>query len=87
MIIQNEQPAAVVTFNKSIFNLVSKEPVDKYISRLKAGEVIRSQIKEAEREIPIFLTYPTGWRYDSDYKELRRKSLEGVKDLVLSVEG
>jgi len=87
----------VVTFNKTIFNLVATDPVEKYIARLKAGEVIRSQIKVVEKELPIYLTYPTGWIYDSDFKEYRRKCLEGIKDFfdmcirspseVLSVEG
>jgi len=53
---------------------------------LKQGDVIQNVLHGTEKKIPIFLMYPTGWRYDSDYKELRRKSLERVKDLVLSVE-
>jgi hypothetical protein len=80
---QQESPAAVVTFNKSVFNLVSAEPVGKYIGRLKAGEVICSQVRDVEREVPIYLTYPTGWRYDSDFREFRKRSLELVKDLIL----
>jgi len=65
--IQNEQPAAVVTFNNSIFNLVATDPVDNDL-RLKAREVIRSQIKAVEKELPIYLTYPTGWRYELDFR-------------------
>ena len=76
-IIQQEAPAAVLAFNKGVFNLVSKEPVGKYIARLKAGEVIQSKIRDVEKEVPIFLTYPTGWRYDPEHREYRRKSLEG----------
>ena len=85
-IIQEEKPEVVVTFNKSVFNLVSTEPVDKYIERLKAGEVVQSMISDVERDIPIYLTYPTGWRYDKDYREYRRKSLEKIRELVLRVE-
>jgi len=79
-IIHEEKPEVVVTFNKSVFNLVSKDAVDKYIDRLKAGEVIRSEIKNAKNEVPIFLTYPTGWRYDRNHQEYRRKSLIQIKD-------
>ena len=85
-LIDQESLAAVVTFNKSIFNLVSKDAVDKYIDRLKAGEVIRNEIKDSEIEVPIFLTYPTGWRYDPNHQEYRRKNLEKIKNLVLRVE-
>jgi len=81
-IMQKEAPAAVVTFNKGVFNLVSAEPVGKYIARLKTGEVIQNQVRGVEREVPIFLTYPTGWRYDPEHREYRRKSLEGVKDRI-----
>ena len=85
-IIQEEKPEVVVTFNKGVFNLVAKEPVEKYIERLKAGEVVQSMISDVEREIPIYLTYPTGWIYDTDYREYRRKSLEKIRELVLKVE-
>lgn len=78
-IMQEETPAAVVTFNKGVFNLVSTEPVGKYIQRLKAGEVIQGLVRDVGREVPIFLTYPTGWRYDKEYREYRRKSLEKIK--------
>jgi hypothetical protein len=78
-IIHEESPAAVVTFNKGVFNLVSAEPVGKYIERLKAGEVICSQVQGVEKEVPIYLTYPTGWRYDKEYREYRRVSLKKIK--------
>ncbi len=82
-IIQEETPEVVVTFNKGVYNLVSAEPIGKYIDRLKAGEVIRRKIKDVDNDGPIFLTYPTGWRYDLNHQEYRRKNLEKVKDLVL----
>jgi hypothetical protein len=81
-IMQQEAPTAVVTFNKGVFNLVSTEPVGKYIARLKAGEVIQSQVRDVGREVPIYLTYPTGWRYDPEYRQYRKRGLEGVKDRI-----
>jgi len=85
-IMKEESPSAVVTFNKDVFNLVSTQQVGKYIGRLKAGEVIFSQVRGVEREVPIYLTYPTGWRYDSDFWEYRRVSLKKLKNLVLRVQ-
>lgn len=82
-IIQQEAPAAGVTFNKGVFNLVSAQPVGKYIERLKVGEVIQSQVRDTRKEVAIYLTYPTGWRYDHEHREYRRKSLEKIKSLVL----
>ena len=61
--IQETSVEAVVTFNKGIFNLVSKDRIERYIERLMEGELIQSQIKGIDRNIPIFLTFPTGWRY------------------------
>jgi hypothetical protein len=61
--IQETSAEAVVTFNKGIFNLVSKDQIERYIERLMEGKLIQSQIKGIERHVPIFLTFPTGWRY------------------------
>lgn len=73
----------VVAFNKGIFNLVSKNPINRYIERLNNGEVIHSQIKCLDKEVPIFLTYPTGWRYHKHYMQLRKSSLNAIKLEIL----
>jgi hypothetical protein len=72
----------VVTFNKGIYNLVSQDPVDRYIDRLKAGELIQSRVKGIDRPIPIYLTYPTGWRFHKCFRELRRASLDKIKAAI-----
>lgn len=70
---------AVVAFNKDIFNHVANDSINRYINRLKNGEVIQSQIKGIDKTVPIFLTFPTGWRYDKQYRLYRKKSLEAIK--------
>jgi len=75
---------AVVTFNKGIFNLVSKDQIERYIERLIDGELIQSQIKDIDRTIPIFLTFPTGWRYRKDYRKFRKASLDTIKTAICS---
>jgi len=77
--IQETNVKAVVTFNKGIFNLVSSDPVRIYIQRLANGEQIRGEIKDFERDIPIFLTYPTGWRFHKQYMQLRKDSLVEIR--------
>ena len=77
--VQETSAKAVVTFNKEIFNLVSKDQVERYISRLMDGELIQSQIKGIQRHIPIFLTYPTGWRYQKEYRGFRKASLDRIR--------
>jgi hypothetical protein len=44
--IQESSVKAVVTFNKAIFNLVSKGQIEHYIERLIEGELIESQIRD-----------------------------------------
>ena len=66
--IQETSVKAVVTFNKAIFNLVSKDQIERYVERLKEGKLIESQIKGIDRYVRIFLTYPTGWRYHREYR-------------------
>jgi len=71
---------AVVTFNKGIFNLVSKDRVESCIDRLMKGELIQSQIKGIEKTIPIFLTFPTGWRYCP--RQFRKASLDTIRTAI-----
>jgi hypothetical protein len=82
--IQDTYVDAVVTFNKGIFNLVSKDQIERYIERLVDGELIQSQIKDIDRNVPIFLTFPTGWRYRKQYKEFRKASLDTIKTAICS---
>ena len=82
--IQDTTVDAVVTFNKGIFNLVSKDPIARYIERLVDGELIQSQIKDIDRYVPIFLTFPTGWRYRKDYRKFRKASLDTIKTAICS---
>ena len=82
--IQDTYVDAVVTFNKGIFNLVSKDQIERYIERLVEGELIQSQIKGIDRYVPIFLTFPTGWRYRKQYREFRKASLDTIKTAICS---
>jgi hypothetical protein len=77
--IQETSVEAVVTFNKGIFNLVSRAQIARYVKCLIAGKLIRSQLKGINRVIPIYLTYPTGWRYHSQYRQFRKSSLDTIK--------
>jgi hypothetical protein len=82
--IQETSVEAVVTFNKWIFNLVSKDPIERYIERLMGGELIQSQVNGIDRYIPIFLTFPTGWRYHGQYKQFRKASLDTIRIAICS---
>jgi hypothetical protein len=89
--LQETNVEAVLTFNKGIFNLVSKDPrcaggdpIDSYVERLIKGEVIQSQINDIDQSIPIYLTFPTGWRYRKQYKQYRKESLDAIRIAICS---
>jgi len=82
--IQETSVEAVITFNKGIFNLVSKDQIERYVDQLMEGELIQSQIEGIDRYIPIFLTYPTGWRYCRNYRQVRKTSLGTIKTAICS---
>jgi len=80
--IQDTEIKAVVAFNKDVFNLVSEKTVDKYINLLINGELVESRVTVIKKEIPTFLTFPTGWRYHKEIKQLRKKSLDLVRSSI-----
>ena len=82
--VQETYVEAVITFNKEIFNLVSKDRIDRYIDRLVEGELIQSEIKDFDKHIPIFLTFPTGWRYRKQWMQFRKTSLNTIRIAICS---
>jgi len=82
--IQETSVEAMVTFNKGIFNLVSKDQIERYVERLVEGELIQSQIKGIDRYVPVFLTFPTGWRYRRQYMQFRKASLDTIRTAICS---
>jgi len=76
--VQETSVDAVIAFNKAIFNLVAKDQVELYVDRLMHGELIQSQINCIDQTIPIFLTFPTGWRYHKYNRQFRKASLEAI---------
>jgi hypothetical protein len=82
--IQETSVEAVVTFNKGIFNLVSKYRINLYIDRLVKGELIQSQINGIDGNVPVFLTFPTGFIYHVNYKKLRKDSLVSIRTAICS---
>ncbi len=74
---------AIVVFNKGIFNLVSEDKIESYLYRLNRGNLVQCHISGLQKEIAIFLTYPTGWRYRKEYMRLRKDSLVKIKAAIL----
>lgn len=77
---------AVVVFNKEIFNLVVKDPVERCIEPLAGGGIIQSEIEGMVEGVPVFLTFPAGWRYHKEYLRLRKVSLERIREAICTGE-
>ena len=73
----------ILVYNKSIFNLVADEKIDRYIERLKRGGLVHSKFNGSGQNIPIYLTYPTGWRYHKNYMKLRIDNLEKIRNEII----
>lgn len=82
--VQETSVEAVVTFNRGIFNLISDDQTELCEERLIAGEIIQSQIHDIDCAIPVFLTFPTGWRFHKQYRQLRKVSLDAIKTAIFS---
>jgi len=74
---------SIITFNKDIFNHVAREKISTYIALLNKGKVVRGQVRDTDKDISIFLTYPTGWHYHSKYQDLRKCNLEKIREVIL----
>ncbi len=84
-ILAETQTAAVVTFNKDIFNLISNNRITEYIDQLDRGEIVRGCSTHTGREIPVYLTYPAVGRYHTKFNKFRKESLERIKADIFTV--
>jgi hypothetical protein len=82
--IQETSVEAVVTFNKEIFNHVSKDPIDRCLERLIGGDLVQSHIKGIDINVPVFLTFPTGFIFHVNFKQLRKDSLDTIRAAICS---
>ncbi len=73
---------SIITFNKGIYNLVAENKVNKFIDNLNKGEIVQSPVKDIDKQIPIFLSYPTGWHYHRNIKTLRNENLKKIMDEI-----
>jgi len=76
----------ILVFNGDIFQLLTGENTNGYTYRLNNGELIKSEFignnPHAFQPCPTFLTYPTGWHFHKDMKQLRHNSLVQIKEEI-----
>jgi len=81
--IQDLEIDGIISFNKEIFNRVAKERIKTYINQMVEGELFQSTVKIREKEIPIYQTFPTGWRYHPQMKQIRANNLSKIVNAIL----
>ncbi len=78
------QPKAVISFNKKVFEeFAGARTTGNIIKRLRT-DLIRYNHRVRDLAVPIFATYPAGWRFDSDASRLRQDSLRRIAGAIQS---
>jgi hypothetical protein len=81
--VQDTSVEAVVTFNKGIFDFITKSRTDKYLKHLMDGELIQGEVYGLERSVPVYAAFPTGWRFRKNFLALRKTNLDLIREAIL----
>src|SRR3972149_6708287 len=81
------QPKAVISFNKKVFEeFAGARTTGNIIERLRT-DLIRYNYRAGDLAVPIFATYPAGWRFDPDASRLRQDRLRRIASAIRSNPG
>ena len=73
-----------ICFGKTQYDIMaSSSSPDQYTNILRQGNIIKSN-SSFSNSTSIFLTYPTGWRYDVDSQNIKCENLKQIMELILS---
>lgn len=75
------KPKAIISFNGQVLEAMTEAPSAGYLESLRDGLVQRTY-QAPEGRYPVFQTYPTGWRFRRGATDLRRASLERIRDAI-----
>ena len=68
----------VICFGKTQYDALSRRPSPKnYTSTLKEGNIIQNSSWFSD-DVKVFLTFPTGWRFMKNAKEIKAENLRQV---------
>lgn len=73
---------AIVVFNKMVFNKISTNQVKQSMATLQNNGTIMGFLNFGQKQIPVFLTYPTGWRYHKDFMALKETSMKRIEAAI-----
>lgn len=79
----------ILVFNGKVFEILTGVDTNGFTKILNNSELIKQQFignnPHQNSPIPIFLTYPAGWRYHKNITELRHTSLTQIKQSIISM--
>jgi hypothetical protein len=77
----------VICFGKTQYDIMASfASPDQYTNALKRGNIIQSQTSFSN-DVSIFLTFPTGWRYDADSQHMKCENLKQIMEIILNASG
>lgn len=77
----------VICFGKTQFDIMASfASPDQYTNTLKRGNVIQS-LTSFSKSVSIFLTFPTGWRYDTDSQQMKCENLKQIMEIIMTTSG
>jgi len=77
-LIERDNIHHVICFGKTQYDVLSRTPSPRsYTSILKDGQIIQSSTCFSDN-VKVFLTFPTGWRFIKNAKEIKAENLRRV---------
>jgi len=74
----------VICFGKTQYDIMASfASPDQYTNALKRGNVIRSHASFSNA-VSIFLTFPTGWRYNTDSQHMKCRNLKQIMEIIIA---
>jgi hypothetical protein len=74
----------VICFGKTQYDIMSSlSSPDRYTNILRQGNIINGQTSFSNAT-SIFLTFPTGWRYDTNSQNMKCENLKQIMEIVLN---
>ncbi len=81
--VRDLQIGAIISFNREIFNRVANEKIGAYINRMVQGELFHNIVKVGGKDIPIYQTFPTGWRFHPEMMRIRADNLNAISKAII----
>lgn len=77
LLLDQWQPTAMVSFNGSVFERLTRESSNGYLSVIR-DRILVAEHRTSQRSYRVFQTYPAGWRFEPEAQRLRRESLRRI---------